>query len=308
MSEPATQVWRTGPTRSIMLDQPRLMGVVNVTPDSFSDGGMFGSVMDAVEYGLRLVEQGASIIDIGGESTRPGSKPVPPAEQIRRTIPVIRGMRSRLQKHYRGAELPHISIDTTRAAVAQAALENGAEIINDISAGVDDQAMLPLAASRACGIILMHRRTAPAQDHYSDRHPTPPSYGDVVHDVREFLAQRIEAAIAAGIARSAIVIDPGLGFGKNVKQNYELIARTCELMSLGCPLLSAASRKSFLGAASGGSTPVGRVIASTAVSVHHALQGVRLFRVHDVAAHREALAVAAAIGGGHAANQPCIDR
>jgi dihydropteroate synthase len=184
--------------------------------------------------------------------------------------------------------------------VAKAALDAGADIINDISAGRDDNDMLALAASRGCGLILMHRLHAPQHDSYSDKYASPPAYDDVVCDVKQFLSERIAAAIAAGVKPASIVIDPGVGFGKGVEQNYQLIGRIRDLCELGYPVLSAASRKSFLGRISGIEEPAARVVGSTAVSVYHYGQGVRLFRVHDVAAHREALAIAAAIAAGKA--------
>jgi dihydropteroate synthase len=255
------------------------MGILNVTPDSFSDGGAFASNVDAIEFGVHMAQEGACIIDVGGESTRPGFRPIPPAEQIRRTIPVIRGLRHRLERS------THVSIDTTCAQVAEAALLAGASIINDVSAGCDDARMLPLAALRKCGLILMHR--LPHQ-------PTPHEYGpDVVTAIGDFLRERCHAAVTAGVDPASIVIDPGLGFGKTVEQNYELIGRIAELRALNYPVLSAASRKSFIGAATGVQMPAARVAGSAAVSVMHLMAGVRLFRVHDVSAHREALSVAA---------------
>lgn len=308
MNQPGTPAWKVGPNKSLPLDRPRLMGVLNVTPDSFSDGGQFRGVAEAVDFAMQMMLDGASIIDVGGESTRPGSKPVPAVEQIHRTVPVIRGIRYRLNNQRRGTALELlISIDSTRATVARAALDAGADIINDVSAGLDDPEMLPLAASRQCGLILMHRLKPPSEDSYSDQYAAAPHYnGDVVAIVRQFLGDRAKAAVAAGVHPAAIVIDPGLGFGKSVDQNYTLLGRIGEFRELGYPVLSASSRKSFLGAVSGIQDPAARMIASTAVSVNHYAQGVRLFRVHDVAAHREALAVAAAIQAGYSAGStPC---
>lgn len=279
--------WNVSSDIALPLDQPRLMGILNVTPDSFSDGGRYATASDGVNAAKRMKDEGACIIDIGGESTRPGASAVHEAEQIRRTIPVIQEIR----KCFSSEELL-LSIDTTRSEVARAALDAGANIINDISAGRDDDAMLPLAASRKCGIILMHRRSAPDKDVYSDQYAIAPDYGgDVVLHVRQFLQQRCEAAIAAGIDPAAIVLDPGVGFGKTVEQNFELIHRTRELIKLNHPLLSAVSRKSFIGAVSNEPNPVGRVFGTIAITVVQWLAGVRLFRVHDVAAHRQALDV-----------------
>jgi dihydropteroate synthase len=300
-SSPARS-WRIGPGKELTLDQPRIMGILNVTPDSFSDGGAFISNVDAIDHGVQLAIDGACIIDVGGESTRPGARSVPPAEQIRRVIPVIRGLAHRLNiecgrrgpaTRVDGQVQVYLSIDTTNATVAEAALKSGATIINDVSAGRGDAKMLPLAAARRCGLILMHRLLSPQEDSFSDQYPKAPDYApNVVAAVREFLCQRVQAALAAGVDPASIVIDPGLGFGKSVEQNYELVGRIGELCALGYPVLSAASRKSFIGAATGVQRPAARVAGSTAVSVMHWLGGVRLFRVHDVSAHREALAVA----------------
>jgi len=279
--------WRLGRGRALSLDQPRLIGILNVTPDSFSDGGAFPDAGAAFDRAMLMVGEGAEVIDVGGESTRPGARPVRADEQIRRTVPVIRRLRAR------GDVL--ISIDTTSAAVARAALDAGADIVNDVSAGLDDPEMLALVAARGCGVILMHRLHAPREDSYSDRYAQPPDYGDVVATVRDFLLERAAAAIASGITRDAIVIDPGLGFGKSVEQNYAIIARMAEFQQAGYPVLSAASRKSFIGRMSGVDHPAQRMLGSIAVSVAHCLAGVRLFRVHDVRAHCEALGVAAAI-------------
>jgi len=292
LTEPAAQLarWRVSPTRSIALDAPVLIGVLNVTPDSFSDGGAYPTVASAVEAALLMIEDGASIIDIGGESTRPGAAAIRESEQIARTAPVIRALRARVSSEV------FISIDTTRSAVAQAALDSGACIINDVSAGNDDPRMLPLAASRECGLILMHRMVKPAHDVFSHEYAAAPDYGgDVFGAVREFLHARAAAAIAAGLRRDAIVLDPGLGFGKSVEQNLELAARLGALQRDGFPVLSAVSRKSFVGKVTGVEQPRARIAGTLAFSVMHAAQGVRLFRVHDVAVHRQALAVAAAM-------------
>jgi len=280
-------IWRLGAGRAVPLDEPQLMGVVNATPDSFSGGGQTWSAEALTGHALRLLEEGASMLDVGGESTRPGAARVSAEVQIDRTVAVIAAIRT-------CADVP-ISIDTTRAAVAEAALDAGASIINDVSAGREDEGMLPLAAERGCGLVLMHRRLPPDRDSYSDRYEREPAYGDVVRAVREFLVARVAAAEAAGVDPASIVIDPGLGFGKSVEQNYELIARTDQFVASGRPVLGAASRKSFIGAVTGVEDPRDRVAGSTAVAVIQYLAGVRLFRVHDVAAHREALAVARAI-------------
>jgi len=277
--------WRISRARLMPLDQARLMGALNVTPDSFSDGGAHFDRAAAVGHALRMQAEGADLIDIGGESTRPGSSPVSAHEQMARTVPVIHAIRA-------STDVP-LSIDTTSAAVAAAALDAGADIINDISAGRDDEAMLGLAAARGCGLILMHRLRPPAVDSYSDRYIQPPHYGDVAAEVRAFLLERAAAAERAGVERAAIVIDPGLGFGKSVEQNFELIRSVGALVGAGYPVLCGASRKSFIGAVTGVEEPAQRVIGSVAVAVAMYMHGVRLFRVHDVIEHREALAAAA---------------
>lgn len=286
-----TPPWRFA-SGAIALDRPRLIAIINTTPDSFSDGGECLDPPRTLERIRAALDEGADAIDIGGESTRPGALPVPPDEQIRRTVPVIAAARAA------GVRAP-ISIDTTSAAVARAALDAGADIINDTSGGRDDPAMLPLAAHRRAGLILMHRLHPPRADSYSHQYAAPPDYdaslGGVVGVVRRFLNERADAAMSAGVPRDSIVLDPGLGFGKSVDQNFELIRSFADLAPLGFPLLSAASRKSFLGAATGIANPKDRVAASVAVSVAHALMGVRLFRVHDVRPHAEALRAAHAI-------------
>ncbi len=288
----APRFWTVGPDRVVSLEPFVLMGVVNMTPDSFSDGGRFATVDEALAHALQLVDEGAGILDVGGESTRPGAAPVAADEQIRRVVPLIARIRSRSNVA--------ISVDTTSAAVAHAALEAGADIVNDVSAGEDDPDMLPLVARRGAGVILMHRLVAPREDSYSDRYQREPVYGDVVRAVGDHLLRRVDAAIGAGVARDAIALDPGLGFGKSVAQNFELLARTSELAALGYPVLVGASRKSFLGAASGRSDPEQRIIGSVVAAVAAFGGGARIVRAHDVGAHREALLVAQAVlrGGG----------
>jgi dihydropteroate synthase len=261
--------------------------VINATPDSFSDGGQFADAEEAAQHALALVEQGAAIIDVGGESTRPGAHRVDAEEQVRRVVPVIARIRMRSNVV--------ISVDTTQAAVAEAALEAGADIVNDVSAGTEDPALLPLVARRGAGLVLMHRLAPPGEDSYSDRYEKEPSYGDVVRSVGDFLLARAEAAMQAGVAREAIALDPGLGFGKSVAQNFELVARTSEIAALGFPVLVGASRKSFLGSVSGRTDPEQRIIGSVVAAVAAYGGGARLVRAHDVGAHREALLVAHAV-------------
>ncbi|MFB3430455.1 MAG: dihydropteroate synthase [Phycisphaerales bacterium] len=283
--------WQLAGGHRIDLSGARLMGILNITPDSFSDGGRYVEPHHAVERARELIEGGADLLDIGGESTRPGATRVDAKTQIARVVPVIRAVRDH------GVDAP-ISIDTTLAEVAEAAIEAGASIINDVAAGTESESMLDLAARTGAGLVLMHRLREPGSDSFSNAYPKNPEYDHprgVTGIVSEFLVARAEAALRAGVAPASIVIDPGLGFGKSVAQNYELIARTPDLLALGFPLLSAASRKSFIGAISGVERASDRVAGSVAVSVAHFGMGVRLFRVHDARQHAEALRVAQAV-------------
>jgi dihydropteroate synthase len=258
----------------------RIMGVVNVTPDSFSDGGAFLERDAAVEHGLRLAFEGADLLDIGGESARPGAEPVPEREELDRVIPVIEGIRAR-------DEAVRISIDTSKAAVAAAALDAGADYVNDVTALRGDPDMAALVAERGVDVCLMHMLGTP-RTMQSEAH-----YDDVVADVREFLEQRVEAAVGAGIALERIEVDPGIGFAKNVDHNLELLGRLREIASLGRPVVLGTSRKSFLGKITGRETAE-RVPATLATVVMAYERGAEVFRVHDVAAARDALIVAAA--------------
>lgn len=277
------------------LDRPRIMAVVNVTPDSFSDGGQHDAPDRAVAYCERALADGAAMLDIGGESTRPGAARVDVEEQIRRVVPVVERLRAM------GIETP-ISVDTTRATVARAAIEAGANAINDVSGGTEDPDMLGLAAETGAGIILMHRLRPPSEDRFSDQYSAQdaPDYaGDVVAHVREALAGMIRSAEDAGVERARIVVDPGLGFGKTVAQNFALAGALHDMSNaLECETLSAASRKSFLGRAIADALGLAepppaaqRDAATLALSVMHALRGVRLLRVHDVRGHAEGLGV-----------------
>ena len=242
------------------------MGILNVTPDSFSDGGRFGSPEGAVEHALRMAEEGADLIDVGGESTRPGSPPVPAAEELRRVMPVIEGLRGRLP-------VP-ISIDTSKAEVAREASGAGAAIVNDVTALRGDPAMAQVAREAGAGVVLMHMQGTPAtmQD--------DPRYGDVVAEVAAFLRERLGAAQDAGIPAERIVLDPGIGFGKTFEHNLELFRRMRELCALGRPLLVGASRKAFIGRLLG--LPVEERLEGTAAAVTAAvLAGARIVRVHD---------------------------
>lgn len=283
--------WSLGPNREIPLDRPRIMAILNVTPDSFYDRSRLDSIDAARDAAMRAVRDGADILDIGGESTRPGASRIEPDEQIRRVLPVIQAIREASAPLGR---IP-ISVDTTRADVAEAALDAGADVINDVSGGTEDPSLFELAASRGCGLVLMHRLKPPELDSYSDRYDTPPRYDDVVVEVREYLARQARLAQSRGVDRGQIVLDPGLGFGKTVEQNLELMRRTDEFVGLGYPILSAASRKSFIGPVSGlgsDSEPGDRLFGSLAASVAHLAAGASIFRVHDVPAQAQALAAA----------------
>lgn len=290
MTAPLAQTWRLSHSREWTLNQPRVLGILNVTPDSFSDGGLHVDTTDALRAAERMLALGADGLDIGGESTRPGAQRIDTHEQIRRVVPVIHALRARLGDSWA------LTIDTTLAPVAQAALDAGADAINDISAGADDPDMIPLAASRACGIVLMHRLRMPARDSYSTAYIHAPEYpGGVLASVQNFLMERSENAMRAGIRQECILLDPGLGFGKSVEQNLELIRRTPRLLESGFPVLSAVSRKSFTARAAGlpdQSPPTNRVHASVGLSVAHLHAGARIFRVHDVAEHVQALRAA----------------
>jgi dihydropteroate synthase len=262
----------------------RLMGIVNVTPDSFSDGGLFLDPERAIEHGRRLVGEGADLLDVGGESTRPGAGAVSAAEELDRVLPVLEGLR--------GAPAP-ISIDTSKVAVAEAALDAGAEIVNDVTALRSEPQLGALCAERGCGLVLMHMQGTPRT---MQKHPT---YDDVVEDVKAFLAERMEFATSKGVAEERIWIDPGIGFGKTVEHNLELLWRLGELGELGRPIVIGASRKSFLGKLTGREVHerLGGTIASNVLAL---LGGAAVFRVHDVAELRQALDVAEAILGRRA--------
>jgi dihydropteroate synthase len=255
-----------------------IMGIVNVTPDSFSDGGAFDDAAAAVVHGRRLVHEGAGIVDVGGESTRPGAEPVPAAEELERVLPVVEGLASTAAQ---------ISIDTMKVAVAEAALDAGASYVNDVTAFRHDPELAALVADRGADCCLMHMLGEPRTMQRD------PHYDDVVDDVKAFLHERMTAAVAAGVAEQRIQLDPGIGFGKTLEHNLELLRRLDELSALGRPLVIGTSRKSFLGRLTG--RDVGeRVPATVATSVMAFERGARVFRVHDVAATADALAVAAA--------------
>jgi len=265
------------PVVGLGMERPRIMGVVNVTPDSFSDGGLYADTDAAVAHGLALAEAGADIIDIGGESSRPGAEPVDPTDELDRVIPVIEGLKAA------GCAAP-LSVDTRRAAVAGAALAAGARMINDISALTYEPRTMAVA-SDAAAVCLMHAQGDPRtmQD--------DPHYCDVLLDVYDFLELRVAAAEAAGIARSRVVVDPGIGFGKTIDHNLALIRRLSLFHGIGCPVMLGVSRKRFIGTLSGVAAARWRATGSVAAGLAGLGQGVQLLRVHDVDETRQALAV-----------------
>lgn len=278
---PAVRTWRLRGF-DLTLDRPRIMGVVNVTPDSFSDGGKFSDADAAIQHGLRLLEEGADLIDVGGESTRPGAAVVSVDEELGRVVEVVGGL---------AAEGALVSIDTSKAPVAAGAIEAGAVVINDVTA-LGDPDMAGMASRHRVGLVLMHMQGSPRTMQ------TEPRYDDVVGEVSGFLVERAAMAQAAGVERSCIAIDPGIGFGKTVDHNLLLLRDLGVLADLGYPLLVGTSRKSFLGKVTGGSAPGDRDLAS-AVSVALAVErGADIVRVHNVSACREAALLTLAIVRG----------
>ena len=261
----------------------RLMGVVNVTPDSFSDGGRYLDAGAAVAHGRALLAEGADTLDVGGESTRPSAGPVTEGEELRRVVPVVGGLAEA------GAR---VSVDTSKLAVARAALDAGAVYVNDVTAFRADPGLAGLVAERAAGCCLMHMLGEPRtmQDH--------PRYDDVVSDVKAFLEARMAFAVAEGVPETAIELDPGIGFGKTVEHNLELLRRLDERVALGRPVVVGVSRKQFLGRITGREVPAERVFATLAANVLALERGAAVFRVHDVAASRDALLVATATLAG----------
>jgi len=260
----------------LTLSRPRLMGVVNVTPDSFSDGGHFAETEAAIAHGEALIEAGADILDIGGESTRPGAEPVPEPLERERVLPVIAALRGKA---------PAISIDSRKAAVLAAALEAGADILNDVSALTYDPKSLQVAAQTSAPVILMHARGDPA---VMQRNP---DYADALVEIAGFLDERVTVCEAAGIARERLIVDPGIGFGKTVRHNLELIGGLAALHSLATPVLLGASRKRFIGALSREERADRRMPGSIAAALAGADRGAQILRVHDVGETAQALAV-----------------
>ena len=254
-----------------------LMGIVNVTPDSFSDGGTFLSAERAVEYGLQMEAEGADILDVGGESTRPGSAAVPVHVELKRVLPVIKALSRKIK-------IP-LSIDTKKARVAREAVEAGAEIINDISALNGDRKMAGTAAETGAALVLMHMRGNPENMQKGNL-----AYDDLLGDITDYLSASIGKAIRAGVSKDAMVIDPGIGFGKTVADNYRIIRRLADLRTLGMPILVGPSRKSFIGNVTG-DEPRQRLEGTAATVSAAIMNGCHIVRVHDVAAMKKVAAV-----------------
>ncbi len=266
------------------MDRPfRLMGVVNVTPDSFSDGGLYLDPQAAVAHGRQLAEEGAAILDVGGESTRPGAEPVPAAEELRRVLPVVEGLAGLC-----------VSIDTSKASVARAALDAGATLVNDVTALRGDPEMAAVVAQSGAECCLMHMRGEPRT---MQQGVGGDSYDDVVAEVKAFLEERLAFAVGEGIAEERVLLDPGIGFGKTLAHNLQLLRRLGELAALGRPLVVGTSRKSFLGRLLHDAPPAERLPGTIATCVLAYERGATVLRVHDVAPVRAALAVAAATLG-----------
>lgn len=262
------------------------MGILNVTPDSFSDGGSYASAEAAVARGLHMVEEGADLIDVGGESSRPGAVPVPADEECRRILPVVEGLAARTKAC--------ISVDTCKAAVARAAVAAGARVINDIS-GLEDPEMAAVAAATGAGLVIMHMRGVPATMQ------TDPCYGDVVDEVAAFLGARLQRAVRAGVDPVQVVLDPGIGFGKGFEHNRALLRNLPRLG--GRPMLVGVSRKSFIGRITGAADPRARTAGSVAAAAWLSVHGAAILRVHDVKDTCEALRVVATLraeGDGYA--------
>lgn len=274
-------IWQTSRRAFDLTHRGVIMGVINVTPDSFSDGGAFGTAQAAIDHGLRLAAEGAEILDIGGESTRPGSEAVPVGEELRRVLPVIEGLAGRTSAA--------LSIDTSKADIARAAMAAGAEIINDVTALRGDEAMAEIAAQTNAGVVLMHMRGTPRTMQKD------PHYDDVAREVADFFRERLAAAHSAGIAAGRLAIDPGIGFGKTVEHNLELVASLGAFADLGCPVVLGVSRKSFLAAAAGCEAIADRDAPTVALTGLGRERGARIFRVHAVRPNVAALRVTEAV-------------
>ncbi|HON59229.1 MAG TPA: dihydropteroate synthase [Smithella sp.] len=274
-------VFRTSRRKMILGERTLIMGILNVTPDSFSDGGMFSDTDRAVKQALKMEEEGADIIDIGGESTRPGSKPVPARVELQRVLPVIEALSRKIK-------IP-ISIDTQKAQVARRAVEAGAEIINDISALNTDKKMGRTAGETGAGLVLMHMRGRPDNMQKGDL-----TYGNLLGEIAEYLQKSVQTALKAGVEKDKIILDPGIGFGKTFEDNYKLIKNLSQLKTLGLPLLVGPSRKSFIGKITGGE-PRERLEGTAAAVAAAIMNGCHIVRVHDVAVMKKVAAVTDAI-------------
>jgi dihydropteroate synthase len=266
--------------------RPLIMGILNVTPDSFSDGGRFAAAPEAIRHGLALAQDGADIIDVGGESTRPGAVSMPPDEELARVLPVIEG----LARGLGGGQPPLISVDTRKAMVAERALAVGAAIVNDVSALTADAGMPAVVRRYGAGVVLMHMRGDPATMQQE------PRYDDVVREVDDYLARRVAELVAQGVDPETLAVDPGIGFGKTLDHNLQLLARLDVLVRRGRPVVVGLSRKSFLGRLTGRETG-DRLAGSLTGLVVAALNGARILRVHDVKESVDAVKVLAALSG-----------
>jgi dihydropteroate synthase len=274
--------WQIRDKRIDLSERALVMGILNVTPDSFSDGGRFLDRAAATRHALEMIEAGADIIDVGGESTRPGAQPVSAADEIDRVLPVIEALR-------RGAPAVLISVDTSKGDVARAALEAGADIINDITGLRGDPGMAGLAAQTGAGVVLMHMQGTPRDMQDS------PAYHDVVGELRDFFSLRLEAALKAGINADSIILDPGIGFGKTLEHNLEILRRVGELAVLGHPIAIGLSRKSFIGKILQSEDPGDRLWPTVALSSLAREHGVLVHRVHDVRECAQAIRMTEAI-------------
>ena len=274
-------IWKIRDREIDLSRRARVMGIINATPDSFSDGGSFLDPQAALAHGLQMVAEGAEILDIGGESTRPGAQSVEADEEIRRVLPIIQSLRRESQVL--------LSIDTSKAAVARAALDAGADIINDVTGLRGDPDMAALAASSKAGIVIMHMQGEPRTMQVA------PTYGDVIHEVGEFFRQALTRSVAYGIDPMRIALDPGIGFGKTPEHNRRLLAELSAFLEFGRPLLVGASRKSFLGWLAGSSAMDDRFWPGVALTSLCRERGARILRVHDVKPHTEALRMTEAI-------------
>ncbi len=270
----------------LAFSRPLIMGIVNVTPDSFSDGGSFRSSDEAIAHGLRLAEEGADILDVGGESTRPGAPPVGLDEELRRVLPVIEGLAAKTRAR--------LSVDTRKAEVMRRAAAAGVHLLNDISALTHDPGSVQAAVETGLPVVLMHAQGTP------ETMQLEPKYKCALLDVYDYLEERIEACVRAGMRRDGIIVDPGIGFGKTIAHNLEILAGLSLYHALGVPVMLGASRKRFIGTLTGTSAPSTRMPGSIAAALAGVMQGVQFLRVHDVAASRQAVQVWQASFAGHA--------